>query len=356
MGVAVAIPGGEVISCPGIGHGLELALQLPASRGHAPPTALLAAGAGTPPAIAISAPTGAALIAPAFADIWLDQIHVIPRIRELGFVLSETSITVYVWNAYLSRSHVLSTIDVEGPAGIGVTDGYGTPAHFGPGHLRAYTVTADDVGAAYIDNAVIWGFVGIDPDLTTLLLTGIRVVPFPLEPNMRDGLRERYGFLTDVLVAHDETEQRRQLRAVPLRGITMTVTTLEPEESAYLESLVFGWQDRAFGVPLWWDAMPLDAPLSIGEDSIAVDTVGRDFEAGGLVIVWQDHLTWEVFTVGAVNAASLDVTSEATANWSAGASVIPLRLARLPNEVTVERPSVDVAEVELDFDVEAVES
>lgn len=316
----------------------------------------VAAAGGVFGAVQVEGQEGVGQDGGTFGDIWFDRIHLIPSSRNVGFVLSALSFDQYVWNAFLGRSRILAEIRVDGPAGVSVNDPFGVPTHYAPSQIREYQVQVDEQGSARIDNLVVFDFIGIDEGLTTLILTGIRVVPFPFEANFREPIAERLGYLTDVLPAFDGTEQRVQLRDIPVRGIRYTVTTLTPPETGHLQALLFGWQDRAFGIPLWWDARPLGDDIDIGDTTITVETAVLDFEAGGLAMVWQDHLHWEVFTLEAVADGLLTATTEATREWAPqGVYVIPIRLGRLGTEVQLNELDLDVVEGVLDFDVEAFE-
>ncbi|HWH75546.1 MAG TPA: hypothetical protein VNV16_14910 [Methylibium sp.] len=142
-------------------------------------------------------------------------------------------------------------------------------------------------------------------------------------------LLERLEWLTDVLGSFDGAEQRIQLRGVPRRRFEFG-HLLVGRDRRTAENLLHKWQGRPWAVPVWMDAQALAAPLAGGATSVPVDTVTRDFVAGGHAVIATDPQTYEVVAIDTVDAASLTLAAPTAAAWPAGAEVLPLRAARMP--------------------------
>src|SRR6202030_2556820 len=101
-------------------------------------------------------------------------------------------------------------------------------------------------------------FVFPGQDGTTLVVTGNRLAVFTIEPIWHpNGISEwPQLWMTDVLKAHADSEQRVQLRTIPRSKVKFRVTADRLRKSL-LEALLWGWQNQVYGVPFWPDAHPL---------------------------------------------------------------------------------------------------
>jgi hypothetical protein len=285
-----------------------------------------------------------------------DRMHVIPRRRDLGAVLSDQEIEVEVWNAFRTRARVLTAIPVTGPEGIEVDDPFGLPTHFPATQSHVYVVRALAEGEALIDNVVTWEFTSVDPIGTNIRLLGFRLLPWPFEVNLVEPLGLRYGYLTDIRVARDGTEQRRQLRAVARGAVRFLSTMLDERDAQYARTLLQGNQARPWGVPLWCFNRPLTADVSAGAFAIPVDTrFVRFYVPGALVFLWRDPYHWEVKTIESVADDELMVTTVLGSSWSvaAGTRVLPLVVGHLSPEERFAWRALAIAESGLTWDVPA---
>lgn len=289
-----------------------------------------------------------------FDGLLFDRIIVIPRTKALGYVLSDQQYSVEVWNAFMSRAKMLNTVTVDGPDGVYVTDPYGTPLHYPATRSRIYTVNVQAAGGLNINNTVNFNFVGGIAGANTAV-TGTRLVVFALYPNWETGIKERLAYLTEVLTGYDDTEQRMQLQANPARVLNYAVLTTEARDSALMDALLWGWQSRVYAVPVWQDIRPLDQQLNAGSQVVKVTTTDREFTVGGLILVWRDPYTWEVFNITGMAGDQIQVSSPAGNTFQvAGTWVVPLLTGRLEQVVELAHLTSAYANVDLIFIIEVV--
>jgi hypothetical protein len=299
----------------------------------------------------------AAARAPSHDAEWLDRIHVIPRRKDLGAVLTDQEITVEVWNAFMSRAKVLTDLTIEGPAGIEVDNPYGLPTHFPASESLLYTVRVLEEGDPLIDNLVTWVFIGVPIAGTNLTLTGFRLLPFAFEPDFGgaegSGIEQLYGYLTDVITAYDGEEQRVQLRAVPVGTMALSAIFTAPQEAQEANAMLYGSQARPFGVPLWQWRTPLLSPVAIDDTTIAVDTQYIPFQPDGLVFLWRDSRTWEAQRIASIAPGLITTTLPLRKNWAVpGTWVMPMVFGRLSPDEAFTWHSRDVGGVRLVFRIE----
>jgi hypothetical protein len=278
-----------------------------------------------------------------------EKVIVTPREKKLGFVLSANVFTVDVWNTFREALKTMTQIQITGGGGTLIDNPFGTPLAFGGMQSRQFQATVPQDGDAQIQNTVIFVFTGVSG--TDLLVTGVRITVFGPDPDWSEPFRERDEYLTQIMAAYDETEQRVQLRGKPRTVLVFRVVTLERKDTAALEALLWAWQARVFGVPFWPDAQPLLANVNIGDTVVQVDTSNRKFEAGGLMALWRDMHTHEALSIQSVGPSSMQLTSATTKAWAADGRtyVVPVLAGRLPEQAQLRRPNNSVAEIEPTF-------
>lgn len=353
MPVGVAIPGALPLDGVGVGPLADADLPLPDSEAFAIFGRNIA-GAGTLADPRPDAFAKAGLRGPAFDLIYHDRIHIFPRWRDLGSVVSEQEIDVEVWNAYLQRANILDDITVTGPAGIEVVDDLGLPAHFPATQSHVYVVEVSAEGDPQIDNLITWVFVDIDDTGTGLRVLGFRLIPFPFDPNMSSAISETFGYLTDVIAAgFDGTEQRVQLRAVPVGTITYAVFLSAVRDAQMAAAILFGNQPRAYGVGRWQFQTPVTVAASVDDVDVYCVTTDIPFEVGGLIMLWIDPYRWEVLTIDSVAADHVVVTSPLRFAWPAiETAVLPVVVGRLSTEEVLSWESLAAVSQTLTFDID----
>ncbi|MBZ5700249.1 MAG: hypothetical protein LAN84_00220 [Acidobacteriia bacterium] len=289
-----------------------------------------------------------------FGGQLFEKIIVIPRVKALGFVLSDTQFGVEVWNSFRDSHQTLQAINIGGDGGLTVANPYGLPLLFPALDSFTYQATVPRFGTAQIAQDVVFVFVsGIGG--ADMQVTGARITLFSIAPDWNEGMEETFEFLTDVLRAYSDNEQRRGLRQLPRRAMRYRALTLNARDAAGMESLIWGWQNQPYGVPWWPDAQPLLSDVAIGTFVIPVDTADRQFAVGGLLAIWVDEYTFEALNITAVAAHSVTCSSPTQFAWKAGPGtrVMPVFLCRLPASVDISRHSSEIDQVDLNFIGEA---
>lgn len=174
---------------------------------------------------------------------------------------------------------------------------------------------------------------------------------FPFRPNWSRPLVERLEWLTDVQESKNASEERISLRSFPRRSLEFDLW-LKGQAQGRLDALLWGNMGRRYVVPIWTDRQNLDAPLAAGAEAIPVTTAGYDYTPSGLAVLWVDDATYEVVTVDTVAADEITLVTPTSDSWPAGTRVYPARYGRLPEKVSLVRPSATVVQASLRFDLE----
>lgn len=288
-----------------------------------------------------------------YGSEFFERIHVIPTRKDYGFIISSQVLPVEVWNSNRVLTRILTDILEVGPEGVVVNLPVALPYTFGAFESVIFLVDVLNVGGARAANDIHWDFSGvIEPHL---LITGLRLVPFTIPIDWDFGIDDTKSWLTDIIEAWDESEQRIALRVVPKRKLTFKVSAMDERESGLLDSLLWGWMARSYGVPMWMNRGELTSAVVLDQTIIPVDTTAMELVAGMQVLLLVDPFTWYASTVLAFTGASITLETGVDAAYPARTTVVPVLLGRLPAEVTVERPTNHMSIVTASFDLEVVE-
>jgi len=266
-------------------------------------------------------------------QFWFELIHYTPEEIELGNILTTVTEEVEIYNSYRRESQTLTS--VTNNAGGGITFD-GLPSL--PTELGTQSGVVFDIVISVDGPPTILGNINVvtDPASFSIPISGSRVVMFAWEPET--GIVETLEWKTDILTATDGTEQRIAWRKNPRQRIEMTVRIPDGDEQRLMSSLLKGWHQRVFGVPIWWEARTLQDDAAAGASSVSVDTDYADYREDGLMIIWKDPMTFDAVQIDTVNADSLDLTSTLANSYTAGeALVMPLRVAQLGQDIPTSR-------------------
>jgi phage baseplate assembly protein gpV len=267
-----------------------------------------------------------ALIPTAFFDDFYNRVHVRPSVISLGYVISEQSFVVDVWNAYLTPV-TLTGINGVGD-GLSVTGSMTFPVTFGAIQLNGYEVSASRQGPSTIDALLTWVFTDPAND-PACNITGSRVLAWTFPMNWATPLRETLTWLTDVLKSEDSSEQRYTLRAAPRASYSFAFD-VDSRQRRLIENQVYGLGGTPWAVPYWPDGSRSTAPVTAGDLVVPVDTTLRDFEEGGLALLLsEDGSSFEAFQIESIASGALTAVRVIENTWPANTWVYPARIAQI---------------------------
>lgn len=282
--------------------------------------------------------------------LW-DKLVLVPSTKALGLVASEQTFPLELWNTYRRTQWSISSAVVSGVGGLQLS-GVSLPAQLSPLGSQIFTANVPDVGPATISNSatftVAYDRIGAVPFAYPMLtVTGLRITPFPFEPDWTDGIRERVEYKTSVYTSRNGMEQRARLRNIPRRGIEFSVLPMDRTEAQSLDSLLWARQGQVFGVPWWPDGVQFSGTISQGDTTIAIDTTNRLFSLSTMVMVWESPARCEIQTVESVSASL--VTCSALSATYTNPIVLPVFVGRLEGDVDIARVTPYLSEGTVKF-------
>lgn len=271
-------------------------------------------------------------IRPSVNDTFYNHILIEPSSLEMGNLLTNQARQVIVWNGFL-ESRVLTGFTKDNDDGIHTAEPVDVPYTMRPLELLPYILSITTDGPPVIDASLTWTVDGVD---YIARITGRRVVVWPFGPSWDSPFTESLEWLTNILRSFDGSEQRRALRTKARRSFAYQFKTTR-EQSARMENLLWGWQNRTYALPVWSDKTKLTDATLAGAEFLSVDTSTFSFTEGGMAVIYGDEVKMEVVEVRSIQPGSLGLVRRTQLNWPKGATVMPVVLGHLPNAVPLLR-------------------
>lgn len=285
-------------------------------------------------------------IAHAYSYDFYHRVHIIPARLDLGNIVSTQTSPVVIWNAFFTPQTLLSIngigdgIELSGPT---------APQVFTPLQELSWDVAITTDGPFVLDAQLTWVFAS--GSSAVLTVTGNRITAFPFLIDWTDGVRETLAWATDILQSETGAEQCRALRIAPRRTLGVDLY-IDKRERQHFDVVLFGWSTRVWAIPIWFDVQLLSAPVAIGAFTIACNTVGRDFRAGGLaMLLGETAFQYETVEILSLTTTQLTLKRATLQQWKAGTRLYPVRTAQFGSAPKLARLHDQLQKTSIDFTV-----
>lgn len=288
-------------------------------------------------------------------DFYFDyymQFRLIPTTIDLGNIASEQKRFFYAFNAYLTDVTV-EKVEILNGAGLVVTApvGFETPPFDMKGlKLLQYQLTAGLSGSPNIDATIRFTTsVGI----TEIRVVGTRLVVFPFPPDWQFGVQETLTARSVLVRSANGTEQSVSYRRRFRRSFNIPYT-LKGVARQLFDNLMFAWQSRMFGLPIWPEMSKLTSPVTTGDVVVRADTSYRTIVPDGLVMLVhpRDYAVYETRQVVSKTIDTITVLSGFGQNWPVGTLVIPMAVALAAPQANGTIHTDRIAQMAIQFDCE----
>lgn len=298
--------------------------------------------------IAIRSLTAPAKRLRSFFDDWYNRIHVVPRIVDFGFVSSQLSRRITVWNAYLGPSS-LNTITILDNSQISVS-GPPLPRTLKQFQAAYYDVVVAGEGDPNINASVRFNF-SDRPDMPRLAVLGTRGQMWNFRPNWGNSVTVSLEHRTDIFTSRSGKEQRRALRNEPRKRIEYTIGVYRDKMRAF-ERLMARWQTKPITMGDPTRHTLTTAQLEALSTRVSVAEVPRWLAVGSLVMLESgDHR--ELLLVAGIDLfGEITFTSPTQRTWPIGTSIRPAVSGLLDTSINESNLTDELAEVTISLAVD----
>ncbi|KAE8546142.1 hypothetical protein [Marinobacter nauticus] len=288
---------------------------------------------------------------PTYFDDLYFRIHFMPGQINLGNVLSVQTEEVRLWNAFLSDQE-MTGYQEPSAEGMSIQAPVSPPYTLAALEELSYIVTVSVDGPPQFSEEILWTIGGVNYSVP---ISGQRVVVFPFGPNWSQQVTESLEWKTDVIRSFSGKEAREALRSKPRRQLAYR-TTLEGNLVNQFQNILYGWQDRQYALPVWFDKWIMPDAISAGATSVPTETDGRSFFKGGLALLITDTFTFEVFEIDSIESDRLIPAKPLENDWPRLTRLYPLNLATLPSSIPTQRLTSRVLTANLEFRMDPVKT
>jgi hypothetical protein len=175
---------------------------------------------------------------------------------------------------------------------------------------------------------------------------GACIVPFP--PNWSTPVEETLTWKIASVMTQVGSEQRRSLRREPRLRLEFT-SLVHGADVALLQSILVGWADKEFSVPLWYGKTRLAAPSNGGSLTLR-DSPDTLFAEGGWALLWASSRVCVPVQVSSIVGSTLVLVQAPAQQWPAGTVVVPLQFAQLQDTQSYAPTTAGVTSVSWVFE------
>lgn len=265
-----------------------------------------------------------------YAEIFYNRILIEPSLVNLGNLVANQTREITVFNGFFNSVAMNAlTTNTTVADGILLTGDKPPPdVDFTALQARTYSLAISLTGPPSVSGEFQFSFTGIST-VPKIEVTGSRIVllPYPF----RNGVTERFEWLTNVLEFRDGSEQRIRTRPRG-RQFLQAEINLNRQQIMGADNLLYGWRKQGWAVPLWGEAR-IATTVTADAKILTVDTTYADFIIGGLALIWTEFDTFDVFSISAMTSTSLSADRGFNATYT-NAFIVPVKIARMTADPT----------------------
>lgn len=275
----------------------------------------------------------------------------LPPHRDVGYITQDAYLPVFLWNGS-DNDAVLNSIAGNSDAD-GISWGVSPPVIVATRQSVLVVITIGALGPLEFAAELVFSSTC---NVIALSLTGTRApqlsgdIGYLFFPhNWAAGFDESLAWKTDVLIAHNRTEQRFKLRTLPRRTFDLRLLVSGPGRRK-LETWLGLRRTRYLFSPVWRDAEILSFDIPAGDTVIGIDPAHLDYAIDRWVAVFDSWNKYEIRTVTGIGSHFISIDSPFERSWPAGSTIAPCRYGRAMGQRKVSRFSEDVSDYRIAFE------
>jgi len=288
-------------------------------------------------------------------DTFFEDVHVVPKLLDLGFISQETAIQIEVFNAYRRTPQTLDAWTNNDGPGIDVTGLPTLPHEYERFNGSGYDVFVELTlnGDPLVNTTLDFDWDTVGTDVVKLIFS--RLVPLA---TTRSGLlipeahhSEKLAFLTDILEKSTGKEQRIALRKNPRQNFGHTYKVPGEFSGSEVDILIADSQHLSWAVGVWAEEVRVTSQVSAGATVIdVVETAYEDFRVGSAAAIYVEDEYYDMRGIEAITATTITFTTGVDNAYPVGAYVVPIRASRITQAISGARYSRNLSELSISFE------
>ncbi len=298
-------------------------------------------GAGANPVVSIIGPVkGTSHRTKSMLTDYYGRIHVIPTLINLRNPKIGLEQPFSIWNSFLVDATLESVIEVDA---VGLINTAIPVIVFGPTKLKDFSITVTSSASIVID--ALYTFV-FDVGSGQLRFLAERAVLFNYKPELP--FVQNLSYSTDILRAHDGTEQRISIRPLPRMTLSGLVIFKNDLQIRKFRAQLFIGVVSPIVLPLWHEPFVLTAEALSGTSSLSGDFTIADWLVNDfLFIETPDEATSELIRIDTKSDSLITLANVLGSSYKVGSFVYPTLTCDLEDGSGFGRYPVNASEISL---------
>lgn len=142
---------------------------------------------------------------------------------------------------------------------------------------------------------------------------------------------EKLEYKTDIMMSHNGSEKRVQLRSKPRQSFQYKIPTQLVQGSELLNAGAFALR-KVWAIPIWTDGQHVGKIFS-GVSEIFCDTENHDLRENSMVLIYQDNKRWQLVEVLTNEPGKLTLSTLTATDGIEDAWLYPVRKAYITNNM-----------------------
>lgn len=277
-----------------------------------------------------------------FYDIFYERIHYDPAVMSLGQLLGAQSREVRVWNAFFEAKTLNTVVGVDAEGLL--LDTGAMPQVYNPLQQRIYPLSVALDGPPIINARFIFTW---EDQVDQYRVDGTRLVVLAYPPNLEKDYAESLTFYGTIIESYTGKQQCAALTDEPKISYSYSTQVMD-EEMQRFEALLWGWQNRAFAVPVWSSYTYTSQGVGAGSQVLFLEeTSYREFSVDGVAVIFASPEVYEAVEVSEIHSDRLVLKKPLQNSWTARVPVMPARTMRMASQVDYAGPVANFKEFSL---------
>lgn len=283
-----------------------------------------------------------------YTDDLYNQVHIINKAYNFGYVSDNKSESLEIWNAYFNDNKTISNIISNNLDNVLLKDqfnnDYTLPKVINPLKSEFYNINVSKDG-----NTTVNGYLDFTVDGLSLVsnISLIRAILFDFDVNYINNIKEYYNFYTEILKSKNSTEQRIGY-LTNARASYEYFYTLEKKEKRDFDKILYSGFNSYIALPIYSQTININ---SYNNNIIYADITNTMIQNNQNILI-KDSNNKEILTVDyLINKDTIVLKSNIINNYN-NPVIIPILNTRLEVENVATRITNNVSEYLIKFNKE----
>lgn len=280
-----------------------------------------------------------------YSDDLYNQVHIINKAYNFGYVSDNKSESLEIWNAYFNDNKTISNIISNNLDNVLLKDqlnnDYTLPKVINPLKSEFYNINVSKDG-----NTTVNGYLDFTVDGLSLVtnISLIRAILFDFDVNYLNNITESYNFYTEILKSVNSTEQRISY-LTNARVDYDYFYTLDKKNKRNMDKILYSGFSSFIALPVYTQTTDIN---NINSNVLTLDILNTMIQPDQNIII-KDSYNKEILTVDSILNSTTVILKSPVINTYNNPVLIPIVNVRLDLENSATRITNDVSNYLIKF-------